>query len=180
MGRTSARFPLGPLWRHRGHEALTLSLLVLLLSPTFLHPPPYAHQRCDGSGDRTRRSPGSSAVCGLLPHSLPLPLHHLCAWEAQLPPSPHFTPAPGRFPHPPCPAGLARMDGVEARGLLRLQSGPSSASRRHAPGPPRGSFGRQPQPRPFPPFPPFRSPPLPFPRSPPSADTPSREDAEAS
>ena len=53
MRGTRARFPLGPLRRHRGHEALTLSLLALLLSQTLLR-----HPRCP-SRSTLRRARGS-------------------------------------------------------------------------------------------------------------------------
>ena len=72
------------------------------------------------------------------------------------------------------------MDGVETRDLFQSQSGPSSASSCCAPGPLRGSFGRQPHPHSFPPFTLFPfSLFLPL-RTSSSADTPLWEEAEAS
>ena len=118
MRGTRARFPPGPLQRHWGLEVLTLSHLVLFFSQTLLHPPG-DRQRSDGSGNHTCGHPGClPAVCGLYPCPLPFSLNHLGTRQAQLPPSPHISSSSGQLPYPTCPAGLARMDGVEMHGLL--------------------------------------------------------------
>ena len=171
MGRTSARFPLGPLRRHRGHEALTLSLLALLLSQTFLHPP-LCPPRPRWQWRSHVQKPGQLGCLRPPPASpLPPPLSPRC-WESAVPPLPPPHPRPRSAP----PSHMRRRTGAHGwsggarsiRNAIRaVQCRPSSRPWTFARPPRPPAPPPPPSPPPFlpllpPPFPPL----LPFCRRP--------------